>query len=115
MDEINSREIENNRGQAIINSLHRYNTFKNSLNACLPASGSDNRGLTPVFQIISLQRSDHARAIALMDQHALGLRAGDVLHVAIAQNREMECLNTLDHHLLDAARKFKIKAVNPIE
>jgi predicted nucleic acid-binding protein len=70
---------------------------------------------TESLQIITPQRSDHARAIALLGQHALGLRAGDALHVAIAQNRDTECFYTLDRRLLDAAQQLKIKAASPIE
>ncbi|BAZ39985.1 hypothetical protein NIES4101_59450 [Calothrix sp. NIES-4101] len=37
-----------------------------------------------------------------------GLRAGDALHLAIARNRSIENLLSLDRQLIDAARKLNI-------
>lgn len=67
------------------------------------------------LQVITPQRSDHAQAIVLLGQHALGLRAGDALHLAIAQNRGAQGFYTLDRRLLDAARQLKIKAASPVD
>jgi hypothetical protein len=39
--------------------------------------------------IITLDRADFQRAAALCDQWQLGLRAGDALHIAIAEQRDL--------------------------
>ncbi|MGE3104739.1 MAG: type II toxin-antitoxin system VapC family toxin, partial [Lysobacterales bacterium] len=66
------------------------------------------------LQVITPTRRDYHRAAEYLGQHALGLRAGDALHLAIAQNQAAACLYTLDRRLIDAARKLKFRAASPI-
>ena len=59
-------------------------------------------------------RSAFERAAEYLAQHALGLRAGDALHLAIAQNENVDCFYTLDRRLIEAARKLKLRVESPI-
>lgn len=59
-------------------------------------------------------RSTFERAAEYLAQHALGLRAGDALHLAIAQNENVDCFYTLDRRLIEAARKLKLRVESPI-
>ncbi|MHC5673695.1 PIN domain-containing protein [Nostoc sp.] len=47
-------------------------------------------------------------AAEFIQQWETGLRAGDALHLAIASNRSVENLLSLDRGLIDAARKLSI-------
>jgi len=66
------------------------------------------------FKVFTPTRSDYGRATEHLGYHALGLRAGDALHLAIAQNEDAKYLYTLDRRLIEAARKLKFKAASPI-
>ncbi|MDB5970676.1 MAG: twitching motility protein PilT [Hydrocarboniphaga sp.] len=66
------------------------------------------------LKVFTPTRGDYSRATEHLGHHALGLRAGDALHLAIAQNEDAECLYTLDRRLIEAARKLKVKAASPI-
>lgn len=66
------------------------------------------------LKVFTPTRSDYARATGHLGHHALGLRAGDALHLAIANNEDARCLYTLDRRLINAARKLKLKAASPI-
>lgn len=66
------------------------------------------------LKVITPTRGDYSRAAEYLGHHALGLRAGDALHLAIAQNEDAECLYTLDRRLIEAAQKLKFKAASPI-
>jgi uncharacterized protein len=66
------------------------------------------------LKVFTPTRSDYGRAAEHLEHHALGLRAGDALHLAIAQNEGAEYLYTLDRRLIEAARKLKFKAASPI-
>jgi predicted nucleic acid-binding protein len=70
---------------------------------------------TDSLEVFTPTRSDYRKAAEHLERHALGLRAGDALHLAIAQNKVAECLYTLDRRLIDAARKLQVKAASPIE
>lgn len=59
-------------------------------------------------------RADYIKAAEQLSHHALGLRAGDALHLAIAQNQGADCLYTMDRRLISAARKLKFKATSPV-
>jgi predicted nucleic acid-binding protein len=66
------------------------------------------------LKVFTPSRSDYGRAAEHLGHYALGLRAGDALHLAIAQNEGAECLYTFDRHLIEAARKLKLKSASPI-
>lgn len=59
-------------------------------------------------------RADYSKAAEQLGHHALGLRAGDALHLAIAQNHGADRLYTMDQRLIEAARKLKFKATKPV-
>ncbi len=59
-------------------------------------------------------RSAFDRAAEYLAQHALGLRAGDALHLAIAQHENLACLYTLDRRLIEAARRLNLSVKSPI-
>lgn len=66
------------------------------------------------LRVFTPTRSDYGKAAEHLGHHALGLRAGDALHLAIAQNQDAECLYTLDRRLIKAARKLDLKAASPV-
>jgi uncharacterized protein len=59
--------------------------------------------------VIQPSLSDYNRAIELLNRYDSGLRSGDALHLAIAQNRRAEFF-TLDEKLVKAARILGIMA-----
>jgi len=62
------------------------------------------------FITLPVSRSDFRMAARLADQHALGLRAGDALHLAICANHgTMLC--TLDRRLGDAGSALGVNAM----
>jgi uncharacterized protein len=65
------------------------------------------------LKVFTPSRSDYGRAAEHLGHHALGLRAGDALHLAVAQNEGAECLYTFDRRLIEAARKLKFKSARP--
>jgi uncharacterized protein len=65
--------------------------------------------ISDYFTTVAVQRADFQRAAALAHQESLKLRAGDALHLAIAERLELE-LATLDGHLHDAATAIGIRA-----
>lgn len=69
---------------------------------------------TDSLRVFTPTRSDYGKAAEYLGHHALGLRAGDALQLAIAQNEGVDCLYTLDRRLIKAARKLKFKAASPI-
>lgn len=68
---------------------------------------------TDSLKVITPTHRDYGKASEYLGHHALGLRAGDALHLAIAQNEDVECLYTFDRRLIAAARKLKFKAASP--
>lgn len=60
-----------------------------------------NRLIAESFEILSLQGSHFRTAARFVDQHGLGLRAGDALHLAVALDHGAQ-LHTLDHRLAQA-------------
>ena len=57
--------------------------------------------------------ADHFRAAArIADQHALGLRAGDALHLAIAKERGVTVCS-FDHRIIEAGPALAIPTVTP--
>jgi predicted nucleic acid-binding protein len=59
-------------------------------------------------------RADHVQANVFLGEYALGLRAGDALHLAIAYNEAAEAVYSLDRIFVTAGRKLKIKTESPI-
>jgi uncharacterized protein len=66
------------------------------------------------FRVFTPTRSAFERAAEYLAQHALGLRAGDALHLAIAQSENTDCFYTLDRRLIAAARRLKFRVESPI-
>ena len=66
------------------------------------------------LRVFTPTRSAFERAAEYLAQHALGLRAGAALHLAIAQNENVDCFYTLDRRLIEAARKLKLRVESPI-
>ncbi|MGH8541358.1 MAG: type II toxin-antitoxin system VapC family toxin [Stenotrophobium sp.] len=69
---------------------------------------------TGSFKVLTPARGDYSKAAERLGQHALGLRAGDALHLAIAENEGVACFYTLDRRLIEAGRKLKLKIASPI-
>ena len=67
------------------------------------------------FQVLTPTRADFALAAEFLSHHALGLRAGDALHLAIAANEGAEAVYSLDRAFITAARKLKFQASNPVQ
>lgn len=65
------------------------------------------------LKVFTPTRSDYNKSAYHLGHHALGLRAGDALHLAVAHNEGAECLYTLDRRLIEAGRKLKIKTASP--
>lgn len=66
------------------------------------------------LQVFTPTRADHVSASRFLDQHALGLRAGDALHLGVASNQGATAFHTLDRRLLDAGGKLGIKTQSPV-
>lgn len=66
------------------------------------------------FHVHVPTRADYVQATAFLSGHALGLRAGDALHLAIAYNEAAEAVYSLDRLFVSAGRKLKIKTKRPI-
>jgi predicted nucleic acid-binding protein len=65
---------------------------------------------TDSFTAIPVSRLDFRTAARFADQHAIGLRAGDALHLAVCANHGAT-LCTLDRRLGDAGSTFGIKTM----
>lgn len=66
------------------------------------------------LKVLTPTRADCRTASSQLSHHALGLRADDALHLAIARNHGAERLYTLDRRLIAAARKLKLRVASPI-
>lgn len=66
------------------------------------------------FKVFAPARSHFVKAAEYLGQHALGLRAGDALHLAIAQDEGAERFHTLDRRLIEVGRKLKFRISSPI-
>jgi len=62
--------------------------------------------------VITLDHADFQRAAALCDQWQLGLRAGDALHVAIAERRDLTVC-TLDRIMRETAVSLGMSVETP--
>lgn len=63
---------------------------------------------TQSYTIFTVTTADFLLATELIQQWETGLRAGDALHLAIASNRNVENLLSLDRGLINAAQKLNI-------
>lgn len=67
------------------------------------------------FQVVPPGVADYELAKEYIQHFATKLRAGDALHLAIAQNNGAKTLYTLDEGLLHAARLMKVHASRGIK
>ena len=70
--------------------------------------GSFQEDAAQSYTVFTVTTADFMLAAELIQQWSTGLRAGDALHLAIARNRGVENLLSLDRGLLDAAQQFSI-------
>jgi predicted nucleic acid-binding protein len=68
--------------------------------------------LASAFQQVTVEGDDFSAANALLERFELGLRAGDALHLAMAQ-RLREPLVTIDRRLAAAAEAVGVAVVVP--
>ncbi len=68
-----------------------------------------NKLVTESFTVLPVTGGHFRAAARFVDQHALGLRAGDALHLAIASEHGAT-VHTLDHRLADAGPALGIPA-----
>lgn len=61
------------------------------------------------FTVLPVTSSHFRTAAKFADQHAVGLRAGDALHLAVASNHGAT-MHTLDRRLAEAAPAFGVPA-----
>ena len=62
------------------------------------------------YSVLTVTRNDFDRASELIRQWNTGLRAGDAMHLAIADNQRTENLLSLDKGLIKAAKILGIRA-----
>jgi uncharacterized protein len=74
------------------------------------ALGMLARLATDSFTTVPVSRAQFRAAARFADQHALGLRAGDALHLAICADRGAT-LCTLDRRLNDAGQTLGVKTM----
>jgi hypothetical protein len=65
---------------------------------------------TDSFAVVPISRLQFRTAARFVDQHTLGLRAGDALHLAVCADRGAT-LCTLDRRLSDAGSVLGIKTI----
>ncbi|SHI98448.1 hypothetical protein SAMN02745911_1318 [Aureimonas altamirensis DSM 21988] len=68
-----------------------------------------NKLVVESFTMLTVTGSQFRAAARFADQHALGLRAGDVLHLAVASEHGAT-VHTLDQRLADAGPVFGVPA-----
>ncbi|HUP92983.1 MAG TPA: type II toxin-antitoxin system VapC family toxin [Solimonas sp.] len=66
------------------------------------------------FRVFTPTRSDFGKAAEYLGHHSLGLRAGDALHLAVAQNEGAERFYTVDRRLIEAGRRLKVAIASPV-
>ena len=64
--------------------------------------------------LLPVQQEDYVEATRWLTNFKLGLRAGDALHLAVAQ-RHAATLVSYDSVLLRAARTLRIPTINPVK
>ena len=68
------------------------------------------RMLAENFEVLTPARADFESAAAFLEEARTGLRAGDTLHLAVAQNQGGLEVLSLDQGLIKAARQLGLKA-----
>ena len=81
----------------------------------LLAVGQFDELVTDSFQVVAPSILDYEQAKGYIQQFATKLRAGDALHLAIANNNGAKMLYTLDEGLLNAAKLLKVSASRGIK
>jgi predicted nucleic acid-binding protein len=66
------------------------------------------------LRVFTPSRADFHRAASYLLQHRLGLRAGDALHLAVAEGEGIDAVYSLDRRFIAAGRKLKINVASPI-
>lgn len=66
------------------------------------------------FQTFTPSRADYSRAGHFLSQHRLRLRAGDALHLAVAEAQAADTVYSLDRSFVNAGRKLKIATASPL-
>jgi len=66
------------------------------------------------LQVLTPNRNDYACASTFLGRYALGLRAGDALHLAIARNAGAAAVYSLDRKFVAAGRRLRIRTRSPI-
>jgi predicted nucleic acid-binding protein len=74
------------------------------------APATFTRLATDSFAVVPVSRLQFRTAARFVEQHVLGLRAGDALHLAICADHG-ETLCTLDRRLSDAATVLGVKTI----
>lgn len=64
--------------------------------------------VTQSYTVFTVTTADFILAVEFIQRWETGLRAGDALHLAIACNRSVDNLLSLDRGLIDAARQLNI-------
>lgn len=72
--------------------------------AALDADAEFEAMVADTFVVISPSPQDFVRARQYLQRFETGLRAGDALHLAVAANRGMDAIYSLDKGLLKAGR-----------
>lgn len=69
---------------------------------------------TESLKVFTPKQADYALAADYLGQYGLGLRAGDALHLAIAENEGAKAIYSLDRQFVRAGRKLKLRAASPM-
>jgi uncharacterized protein len=79
----------------------KLRTGQISLEQCAAALAVFNKLIAESFTVLPVTGGHFRAAAKFVDQHRLGLRAGDALHLATASDNGA-CVHTLDQHLAQA-------------
>ena len=74
------------------------------LPAARSAIGSFETGVLPSFSLFPVNSDDCELAVNYLQNFQTGLRAGDALHLAVAQNRNAQAIYSLDDKMIRAGR-----------
>jgi len=74
-----------------------------------------DRMLAESYQVLLPSAADYGLAAELLKNHKTGLRAGDGLHLAVAQNQGAHKVLSLDMGMIKAAKQFGIPAESGIK
>jgi uncharacterized protein len=85
-----------------------------SADRALKATGLMENLAMESLHVLTPTRADYTRARQMLMQHQAGLRAGDALHLAVAEGEGVEAVYSLDKRFIKAGQKLKIKTASPI-